>query len=383
MVEYDDIIDSIRLDEVLNELGIVVTQITKGEHWSSCPLDGHPGADATPSFSINEDNLLWNCFTCHEGGSLPMLVRDIEHFTDDDGSRSEPKFGLTAFEKGVEWLLPFSDGDVESDDGFMKQLERYLERADERPKRTRSVALPFYSPKIIERLDDAPVELLAKWNITQQETVTHHQIKFVPERHRVGAKGEYTGPALVIPHYFGGKLVGYQERWLDDDRGKYPPKYTNSDDFPKALTLYGWDDAVEEARRGTPVIVVESTMTKNRLWEIGYTAAATFGASVSDEQLRLLRSLLGGVILAFDNDPDYLNKKGETVRGSGVIALEQVADHLTDFIPVEIVPPIPQEKGDLADLLEEATHDLIRRRKPVFSALANPKRRKQRTAMGN
>ena len=363
LTEWADIIDSIRLDEVLTELAVPVSSVVRGEHWSSCPLPTHPGADRSPSFSINEDSLLWNCFTCSDGGSLPLLVMRLEEL-DWDGA--------------IDWLLPYSDGEIAENDerGYLEQLERTLERAESRVERTRREALPFYSPKVIERLPEAPLELLTKWNITAPETVTEHQIKYDEERRRYKPdKGEYIGPALVIPHFFGGKLVGYQERWLDDDRPKWIPKYTNSDDFPKRQTLYGWDGALEDARRGMPVIVVESTMTRARLWELGYSAVATFGASVTGEQLRLLRSLIGGVILTQDNDPAYLNKKGQRVEGAGKRAVKENANALTDYIPVEILPPAGEEKEDLADLDEEVIHSLIERRKPVFSTLPTYKRR--------
>lgn len=344
-IEYDEIADSVRLDEVLTELGVVVTHVTRGEHWASCPLPSHPGADARPSFSINEMSLLWNCFTCGEGGPLPLLVMKIEE---------------TDWDSALEFILPYSDGEVSDDDdaGFRKQLEAAVERAQSPPKRTRREPLPFYSPKVIERLREAPVALLEKWNITAPETVEHFQIKYDEEHTRVSTKGTYTGPALVIPHFFGGELVGYQERWLDEDRGKYPPKYTNSDDFPKRQTLYGFDDAVEAARRGTPVIVVESVMTCARLWELGYTAVATFGASVTDEQTKLLRSLFAGVILSPDAD------------AAGKKATNKLANALTDFIPVYLLPPAPVEKGDLADIDEEEVHLLINHRQPVFSVIS-------------
>lgn len=364
MTEWADLIDSVRLDEVLSALGIRVDQITKGEHWSSCPLSTHPGADASPSFSINEDSLVYNCFICG-GGLLPKLVQDVE--------------SLDSWDDAIVWLFDYSDGDVTTDDGFQKQLERYLERAVSRPKRTRAKELPFYSPRVIDRYPEAPVELLSKWNIFEQETVSHHQIKYVEQHHRQSPKGEYTGPALIIPHFFGGKLVGYQERWLDDDRGKYPPKYTNSDDFPKAETLYGWDDALAEIRE-TPsaVLVVESAMTRLRLWELGFTSVGTFGAQVSDDQIRLLRSLTTGVILATDNDPDFYDAKGKLVTGAGKKALAKLANELTDFIPVEALPPVAKEKGDLADIDEVEVLDLYERRYPIFSELATPKSRKAR-----
>jgi DNA primase len=367
LIEYTDIIDSIRLDEVLDGLDIRVVEIKKGEHWASCPLPTHPGADSSPSFSVNEDTLLFNCFTCGEGGPLPLLVAAMNDYETDAGGKR--------WDKAVEWLLPFSDGEVDTDQGFMEQLERYLDRADEKPHRTRKHEMPYFSTRVLEKLDYAPLELVEKWNITDERTVEQFNLRFDPERHR--RVNDYTGPALIIPHFYHGDLVGYQERWLSDDRPKKMPKYTNSEDFPKALTLFNMDGAVEEARRGLPVIVVESTMTVIRLWELGYTSVATFGASVSDEQVRLLTSFSGGLILVFDSDPDYLNERGKWVTGAGKKALADTTTKLFDFVfPLEICEFMTDNKDDLADLPEDEVHGLIQGRvmltKPLQSRPARP-----------
>lgn len=367
MTEWDEIAESIRLDEVLTALGIRVVDVTKhgSEHWAHCPLPTHPGRDTSGSnFSINEEKLVFNCFPCQEGGPLPKLVALMEGFEND------PEW----WDKGVEWLIPYSDGEPTTDSEFMEQLERYLERADERPQRTRKVTLPFYSPRALDSLEVASVDLFEKWHIKEQETIDRFGIRFDPERIRIGKKGEFTGPALVIPHYFEGNLVGFQERW-PDERPKWLPKYTNSTNFPKRETLYNWDRAVEAARAGRPVFVVESGMTAVRLDEIGYTAVATFGAGFRPEQIRLLSSL-PWLILSGDNDPDYLNKKGELVEGAGVKSRREGADILSDFTEVEVLPLISKAKADLADLEDDEVDDLVERREPVFDLIRRIKRRR-------
>ena len=359
MTEYADIKDSIRLEEVIDNLGIYVDRVDKGEYWSSCPLSTHPGSDASPSFSVNDELLVYNCFVCG-GGPLPKLVQDV--------------LSLDSWDDAIDWLTPYSDGPSDTDEGFMKQLARYLERADQKPHYERTPELPYYSESILERMEDAPLELVAKWGIKDTETILHHKIKYDPEHARVFKKGEYVGPALIIPHFFGGKMVGYQERWLDDDRPDGIPKYTNSDDFPRKETLYGWDEA--KMVGATPLIVVESTMTRVRLWELDYLAVATFGASLSERQIRLLRNWLPGLIFAQDNDPDFKNAKGQMVAGAGKANLAKNVNALLDYTSVEVIPPATKEKGDLADLEDEEIVSLIEARKAVFQPLANPKGRR-------
>lgn len=355
MVTWDDISQSLRLEEVLDEMGVRVNYVNRGEHFASCPLPTHPGADANPSFSVNDDTFLWNCFTCNEGGILPSLAMKV--------------LGIVSWDEALRYLAPFSDADVDGEDdvAFMKQLQGYLERSETPSKRRRGVTLPYYSNSVIEKLESAPVALLDKWGIKDPQTVEDFQIKYDSERRRIKGGKEYVAPAIVIPHYWEDRLVGYQERWIEEDRPKWVPKYTNSDDFPKAQTLYNWGRAVEAARRGEPVIVVESVFTVHRLHELDYTAVATFGASVSDVQVRLLGAL-GMLVLSYDSDPDYVNAKGVLVKGAGQKALKELTARLSDLAATFVVPNVALEKGDLADLEDDEIHDLIDRCRPSFGA---------------
>lgn len=331
--EYDDIVDSIRVDEVLDALGVDVTRIRNGNHWGDCPLHDDNGEH----FSIDEDTLVWNCFHCG-GGLLPQLVAQALDFEDTDDER--------AWDQAVQWLIPYSDGEVDSltDEQFLEQLERNLAAGSVTVKHHRKVDIPVYSERVLNGLLDVPSEVLAHWNITRQETAEHFRLGYQLARER----GTYVGPAIVIPHFFHGKLVGYQERWLGDDRPKWLKKYMNTDDFPRHDTLYNWDEA---SRAGGVVFVVESVMSVLRLWELGYDAVATFGAKVTDTQLRLLRTIETGLYLSFDNDKD------------GRSALARCNAHLMGEIPVWTLPFVDSAKGDLADLSDDEVEDLISRRR--------------------
>lgn len=369
MAKWEDIADSIRLDEVLSELEIDIRDVRKGEHWAPCPLPSHPGVDTSGSnFSVYDDGLVWKCFTCDEGGLLPKLVAILR----GDDSKD-------AWDNAVEWLLSFSDGEVaeDDDDGYMEQIERALLRGSEKASRKRSEPLPFFTTKVIDRYEPAPLDVVAQWNITSEETVQQFQLKYDPEHERIQRGQHHVGPALIIPHFVGGDLVGYQERWFGD-RPKWLPKYTNSDNFPKSQTLFNWDGALEAARREEPVVVIESVMTVLRLSELDYTGVATFGVSVTDEQLRLLKSLTWGVILSFDNDPNYRNAEGRMVQGAGKRQLNKVADALSGDCLVEILPFVDQDKGDLADLSDDDVLDLMSRREAVFADRTTHKKRTQR-----
>lgn len=321
-LRYDDIIETIRVDEVLDALGVRVEKIRNGNHWGDCPLHDDRGGH----FSIDEDTLVWNCFHCG-GGVLPQLIMQVFDFDD--------------WAEAIEWLVPYSDGEQGNleDDEWLAALQRNLAKE---PKHTysRRFDFPVFNERILDRLQEVPLELVEKWHIENQDTLRTYRIGYDPE----WSRGSYVGPALIIPHFFQGKLVGYQERWLGDDRPLYIKKYMNTDDFPKEETLFGWD------RREilSPLIVVESVMSVVRLYDSGFSAVATFG-SISKQQQKLLRTQEAGVILSFDNDkPGRRN-------------LDKAVKALYGEIPVTILPFIEEEKGDIADLDEEELIALLNR----------------------
>jgi hypothetical protein len=328
---WGDIAETLDLDEALDALGLDVVTERRGELWAYCPLDSHPGPDRSgTNFSVNRETMIWNCFTCAEGGGLPALVAHVNGY--EDGPEGP------AWQQALRWLAEFSDDADPDPDGYSEALASAFAEPPKRPARAARPSLPAFPPGALSRYGPAPLDLLGKWHIDEEWVVDLFQLKYDAKHGRHG----YVGPALIIPHFFRGRLVGYQERWLADDRPKRVPKYTNTDEFPKRETLFGWDNL---PREGT-VVVVESAMTVISLACAGVAAVGTFGASVSDGQKRLLGGL-DGVALAYDSD-----RTGER-------ALRELADELAEMTPVDIVPQPPGDKADLADLPHEGQLALL------------------------
>jgi hypothetical protein len=148
------------------------------------------------------------------------------------------------------------------------------------------------------------------------------------------------GEAVIFPHMWEGRLVGWQERWLEPQppRPKWIAKYTNTTDLPASITVYNFENVYLSEG---PIVVCESVPTVLFLASLGIDAVATFGASVSDAQLRLLRRLHQGLILAPDND------------GPGEKFVQQCGEYLERFVNVKVAPQVDGEGSDLGDLVEE------------------------------
>lgn len=350
MLDWEDIKDSLDLEAVLDELGLRGER-TRGWVNMSCPLSSHPGSDKTPSFGINEIDLWFNCFACGGAGPLPLLVADLQDFTTDEDS--------TSFQKGTDWLSQFSDALLD-DDHFLDHLERILRPSDDYVRFFHPI-LPIYDIRALRGLELATVEQMSKWSI-EQNTIQNFQFCFDPSRRRISGSEEYIGEALIIPHFYEGELIGWQERWLGD-RPKWLPKYTNTRDFPRGTTLFNWDEA---RKADSPVVVVEAPLTVARLRQLGYNAVATFGARISSEQIYYLRTLQQGVILSFDNDPDMIDMFGRSIQGAGEQSLRKTISQLDPYVPTSYVRVPGKIKGDLADLSNSEIIDVLSKPKPGF-----------------
>lgn len=347
--DWPEIAATLRIEEVLDELGIEATTIRGDEWFSHCPLPEHGGVDSNPSFSINTDRLVWSCFTCGYGGTPIKLVMRV---LDCD------------YDFAVEWLAKFSDFTPGTDAGFLEQVHRRL-AVEDTPWRTKDeTVLPWYPKSKVDEwcnnlmssehlFCDGELHLDGRNRFIGRDVCRHLKLGYDPEHQR----GSHVGPALIIPVFVDDQCVGWQERWLGDDVPSWVPKYTNTTDFPRESTVY--NSAVLVLDR--PTLVVESPMSVARLLTAGLPAVATYGAMVSPGQLKLLRKMRE-LWLSYDNDK------------AGHKAVKTITDALEHHTALWVVPPPRHaEKADLGDCDDDQLEAALRRVTPsIMYSAAHP-----------
>ena len=334
----------LRIDEVEDALGLDVSP-SGDEDWAICPLPSHTGDRSDAHFSINRETYEWHCFTCGGGGKLPLLVQYC--------------LGLDR-KQALNWLAEFSD--VNPDAPIENWVKRFRSMGAEQKKTQfeRPPTLPWIPERMLEpyweefATNTAVQEWVHdKWGI-EPDVMFDFSLGYGEYNH----KGRFTGPAIIIPHYFDGKLVGWQARWTEppwsagEVMEKFP-KYVNTDDFPKRYTLYNWDRVKGSTE---PLVVVESFATTLKLYQCGYQSVATFGAGASDEQEEILSRYRGPIYIAADNDPTGRSSQRALVSD---LRLRQ---------RVWIVPPPEGEKADMGDLTAPEIDALMAQAKPHFLA---------------
>lgn len=312
---FKEIRHLIDYEKILQDMGFE-TFLERDEVWTSCPFtDNHKNGDTRPSFSVNvgegDRQGLWNCFVCG-GGDFAQLLSEL-----NGESYEDALLGLTEVVR---------EGNMVD---LKDELLRVLDAKD--PKTTDQKREGYVIPQYIhhEWMDQFTPEAVEHFGLTYDEA-------------RDG---------VIIPHYWKGVLVGWQIRLFS---GK--SKYINTPNFPKRNTLFGYD----EARNYSHVIVVEGPKTVIKLWGLGVrNAVATFGASVTDEQMTTLMGF-DKVSTWFDNDE------------AGKMATEYVLDGLAGVCDVGVLPFVPGDKSDPADLnSEEEVQAYLKRRRSYLELALN------------
>lgn len=105
--------------------------------------------------------------------------------------------------------------------------------------------------------------------------------------------GEYRN-RIVIPVYYGGRVVSWQARSIVDAEPRYMSCPNDQAVIPLKDILYNIDSC--EDRRG---IIMEGVID---VWKFGDGACATFGTSLTPAQIALISEVFDEVFILFDND---------------------------------------------------------------------------------
>lgn len=296
----------------------------KGEIIHSCclPFGAHRNGDRSPSASLNFKKLTYNCLGCGSSGGLMWFIAVCRgHDGAEVKTWLEQETGLHG--NPIEW--------PKIEKMVAEIYSRKIEGPPPIPSYARSVLAPW--DMIHPYMTDGAPEFGITGRGIPETTLDHFQVGYAPEYFM--GREEPTQERIIIPHFWKDKLVGWQARRIDDaDK----PKYKNSQDFPKDTTLYNFDPRAD-------VVVVESPASVLKHWHHVPTMTATFGAKVTEHQVKLLQSCRS--VTAFF-DPDE----------AGYQATELLRDGLPRHTSLRIVDN-PFDDADPADLDDETVDKLI------------------------
>lgn len=313
----------IDVEPMLEGLGIDLGyRVSPTQIMCHCPdwLGNHKNGDANPSFGFNEEKYVYNCFVCG-GGTLLDLVQILLGCNQDDAVR---------FLEGYSNLTPLTT------DELVNRVKQIMNPHDE-----------------VEPMPDYPDETIFGFRKIHPYLYERGITKDVIVKMNVGFDDSHAG--ITIPHYFQGRLRGWQTRHLaQDEQGNYlceregclkrgkVGKYVNTPNFPKVNTLYAYDELKELVRESgkSEVIVVESPFTTLYLKSQGFPqTVATFGSFNMEQAMLLLP--FERILFWPDND------------AAGWTNADRARQSLMKYSNLMYVPAVAGEKGDAADLSPE------------------------------
>lgn len=327
--------------ELLSEFGATVKRINdkSGEMIHGCLVSPgvHRDQDANPTASLNYQKLTYNCLGCGASGGLLWFIATCRDETSLDARRwLEKTAGLG---------------------GQVLELANMLRFLDAVYARPAAVPIPSFSEKLLDA-----------WNYDHPYFAEQRHIPFeIRQRYRLGWDPDTD--RVVLPHFWDGKLVGWQTRKLPDDwramewvpkppradgepaydihsGAPNSPKFHSSPDFPKESTIFNHYPS-------SRAVVTEAMLSVLR-HEVSYHSEAVFGAKVTDLQIRRLVKH-DEVILWMDNDRagwdavlGHPEVKPTKEKPEGKEAVPGMAELLSAYTRVRVVAsPWSQDPADL------------------------------------
>lgn len=294
--------------------------------------EAHTDQVRNPTASINYDKLTYKCLGCQAHGGILWLITQVRGGT---------------WEEARAWL-----GKETGTGGTVMPLQQLLAYYDAlyADATQRPVPIPTYALSVLEPW----LKPVGEWAVHPWLTDGIPELEIegrgIPEQNAIDLKigWDPADDTIVIPHFWKGDLVGWQKRALSG-RG---PKYLSTEDMPKDQTLYDYD-----VMRRTAVIV-ESPMSVAKHRHV-LPLEATFGANVTDRQIKLIACHFERCVLWMDNDKAGWSALEGSKDAPGMM------ERLAPYCPVWVVDS--PFSGDPADLDSERAGYLIEDAVPASS----------------
>jgi len=269
---------TIDIEAVLSQLDLVYE--TRGHEASAlCPMHKKRTgkSDNSPSWWINIETGMHNCFSCHYKGNVVQLVCDVKEFY----IKSWGDLVDYDYVAANGWLASVSDISVEKMFERLKSLPNRIERYEKPVEMSEARLAVFVEP---------PEDQLASRHVSP-ESAKAYEIMW--DARTCSWIFPFRDPET-------NKLMGWQEKGtLNRTFMNRPPGLARS------RTLFGLPQLRDDV-----VYLVESPLDCARLYTAGYPGAlAVCGSTIKEEQVKLIRSS-SKIIAAFDNPKiDQAGKK--------------------------------------------------------------------------
>ena len=263
-----------------------------------CPFHG----EKTASMSFTDEENLFHCFGCREGGDIfkyIQLINNVEFQESVEIAADKYNFNLT-----------YTDSKFENDQknliNYMNKLNNYFVKNMNEGKSQDSI--DYLKSRKLEGLD------IKKFNIGFAEKNESETLTFI---NKLGiSKNELRNLGLLSDKgnllfknriifpitNFRNDTIGFGGRAIED----FGPKYINSADsgvYKKNRALYFTDNFLSEVKKKKFVIIVEGYFDVIAFNKLGFAnAASPSGTALTVQQINLVSRYTKDIYICFDND---------------------------------------------------------------------------------
>lgn len=259
-----------QIQRVITGAGVTIESEVDSDYIIFCPFHNNT---RTPAGEIDKNNGTFFCFSCHK---IADLIEFIMHMT-----------GRTYFES-IRFIKS-------------KEVEGNLEQDINKALYVKPEFVPF-DELIIKRLNNnLMVSERAKEYFNYRKINQSSWNKFAL------GYSEKQDMVTVPVHSPDGMPIGFVGRSIE---GK---EFKNTPGLPKSKTLFN----LNRVKTSSRVYVVESSFDAIRLDQVGFSAVATLGATLSNAQIDLLQKYFNDIIVIADNDEAGGNMKDRIMEKLG------------------------------------------------------------------
>lgn len=360
-----ELIDQVRSE--VNILDIVNQKVQlhkSGKNWFGlCPF--HP--EKTPSFSVNEQKQIFNCFSCHRGGNVFKFVMETEGLSFPEAFQKVAEMaGITLDPKYTQLGAALSstesseNGKIISLYAQTTQLYHHILVHTELGQ----TALDYLHHRGLDddminefNLGFAPeTEILV--NFVKEKQIDYQILRksglFIDHSRNnqdplEGLSDRFKNRVMFPINDSNGHPIAFSGRTLNTT-DKTIPKYLNSPETPifnKRRVLFNLDKAKSAIRQRKSVILFEGFMDVLSAYRAGVkNGVASMGTSLTDEQIGILAHQAHKLSLCYDGDDpgqQAIKRALETIRQNGRLDLEVI--NLPDKLdPDEVIKKYGSEK---------------------------------------
>lgn len=313
------------IDEVRSQVNIldIVSQKVQlhksGKNWFGfCPFH----SETSPSFSVNEQKQIFNCFSCHRGGNVYKFIMETEGLTFPEAFVKVAELGNIHLDSRYTQLNSL-DASESSENGKILNLYQQANQLYHHILMNTELgqdALDYLhqrgmSDQLIEefQLGYAPANDILK-NFIKEKHFDYQLLRksglFI-ERNQSAEEpldnlSDRFKERILFPiRNENGHPIAFSGRTLNQE-DKNIPKYLNSPEtsiFNKRRVLFNLDKAKASIRQNKTVILFEGFMDVISAYQAGVkNGVASMGTSLTDEQVQILGNHANVLKICYDGD---------------------------------------------------------------------------------